>query len=63
MKLLHTEQTGLTLERMSNHWRHVDNNQPPITSAPRAVGPIYPTKGEALADTVRYARESWDFKG
>jgi hypothetical protein len=34
------------------HWQHVD-----ATDAPATVGPIYPTRGELLADSNRYCGE------
>lgn len=65
MKLTHTEQSGLTLHIIEgwngSHgkghyvkcWQHKDSDM-------RQVGPCYPTKSEALADTCDYAeRAGW----
>jgi hypothetical protein len=65
MNLTHTEQSGLTLHhirsfnpffgvgRWVDFWQHKDNEM-------QQVGPCYPTKAEALADTADYAeRAGW----
>ena len=69
IKLSHSHITGIYLFRVFNGcWRHVDCNDNPDGRGPGSyglytVGPSYPTKAEALADTLRYVRESWDYKG
>lgn len=63
MKLTHTASSGLTLKKIEAYnisedrqvvfWRHFDRDD-------RGVGPCYPTKAEALADTTAYAeRAGW----
>lgn len=59
MNLSHTEYSGLTLIQFSNtsgskkHYQHV-------TSDGAQVGELYPTKDQALHDTVDYAyRAGW----
>lgn len=65
MNLSHTTQSGLTLEYIEGFngshgkgkwvkfWQHKDIDG-------RQVGPCYPTKAEALADTADYAvRAGW----
>lgn len=45
----------ITLDKVAHEWSFFD-----ITDGPaRRVGPIYKTKGEALADLDRYYRDSW----
>ena len=36
-------------------WRFFDVSD----GEPRCVGPLYRTKGEAMADLTRYAKDSW----
>lgn len=63
MNLSHTSQSGLTLHKIEGYngtldkyvsgWQHKDVDM-------RQVGPFYPTKEEALADTADYAqRAGW----
>lgn len=58
MKLSHTALSGLTPNRIQvsaskSVWKHKDSDG-------SGVGPSYPTKSEALADTVDYAeRAGW----
>ncbi len=63
MKLSHTDNSGLTLHHVQGYngtlnknvsvWQHKDRDG-------RQVGPCYPTKAEALADTTDYAhRAGW----
>lgn len=63
MNLSHTAQSGLTLHHIQGYnvtehkhvsfWQHKDVDL-------RQVGPCYPTKAEALADTKEYAiRAGW----
>ena len=68
IKLSHSHETGIYLFKLGpGHWRHVDcndnNGHGPGSYGLYTVGPSYPTKAEALADTLRYVRESWDYKG
>lgn len=61
MNLSHTGQSGLTLKNVQgfnvtlnkyiNIWKHVDLDG-------HTVGPSYPTKLEALADTYNYAKRA-----
>lgn len=63
MQLTHTPQSGLTLKHVQGYngtlgryvsvWKHACPDG-------ATVGPSYPTKGEALADTADYAtRAGW----
>jgi hypothetical protein len=53
MKLSHTDMSGVTLQKFHNAWQHVDRDG-------RPVGPRYPTRAEALADTMGYVqRAGW----
>jgi hypothetical protein len=56
VKLSHTARSGLTLAKIEPYrapsfWQHRDIDG-------RQVGPHYPTKAEALADTARYALDA-----
>lgn len=51
----HTKRTGLWIANLGpRHWQHWHKCP---ASGDAAVGPIYASKAEALADHERYARE------
>lgn len=55
MKLKNTKVPYLKYTRQGNAWRVIDTTD----GRNAAVGPIYPTRKELLADFDRYAAESW----
>jgi hypothetical protein len=64
-KIYSTRIEGLKYFRdLSGNWRIVDchDAMPTINDEPKAVGPLYKTQIELLADFDRYARESWGYR-
>lgn len=58
-KISPTRVPFLGLYKVDNQsWSFCDLT-PGQTDPPRRVGPLYPTKAEALVDLPRYALESW----
>lgn len=55
--LFHSATSGIYFVKLSpTDWRHVDTSD---AGRPATVGPIYKSRSELLADSLRYCRESW----